>query len=158
MIELQACHRINAPPPRDQDRERMLVLPLVFALHNHGCGGSWTPVRLSINPCYSSMCIDALESTTNVRSSGFSTRVLVLPKHRWESRTWPCPLLRAYRHFCQIPMLLCERIVLVAKFPGVFYPQILTRIALVKFTLLQNTWRWSLSFPIFCDAVCPWRI
>ena len=32
MIELQACHRVFAPSRGDQDRERTLVVPRLFAL------------------------------------------------------------------------------------------------------------------------------
>ena len=33
VIEMQACHRVFAPSRRDQDRQRILVLPRLFAIH-----------------------------------------------------------------------------------------------------------------------------
>ena len=77
MIELQACLRVFAPSRRDQDRERILVLPRLFALSHWplpplrgSCISAEFPFRLSLNPFLLSMCTDAPESTTNSRSSG----------------------------------------------------------------------------------------
>ena len=77
MIELQACHRVFAPSRRDQERERFLVLPRLFALPRWPLPplwGSWISANLSISSELESfllsMCIDAPESTTNSRSSG----------------------------------------------------------------------------------------
>ena len=77
MIELQACHRVFAPSRRDQDRERILVLPRLFALSrwpSPPLWGSWISRRVSISSelksLLLSMCVDASESTTNSRSSG----------------------------------------------------------------------------------------
>ena len=74
-MELQACHRAFAPSRRDQDRERILVLPRLFALHRWPLPplwGSWNsaefPVHLSLKLFLLSMCIEAPESTTNSRS------------------------------------------------------------------------------------------
>ena len=48
VIELQACHRVFAPSRRDQDRERIFVVPRLFALsigRYHRCGGRGSPQR-----------------------------------------------------------------------------------------------------------------
>ena len=56
-----------------------------------------------------------------------SKRVPVLPINSSVGRrTWPCPSLWASRQFSPSPMPLCGRIVLVAKFLEVSYPQTLT--------------------------------
>ena len=77
VIELQACHRVFAPLRRDQDRERKLVLPRVFALLRWPLTPLWSswisaesPFRLSSKPSLLSMCVDAPESPANSRSCG----------------------------------------------------------------------------------------
>ena len=77
MTGLQACHGVFAPSRRVRDRERMLVLPRLFALLHWPLPPLWfswisaeCPFRPSSNPFLLSMCKDAPESTTNSRSSG----------------------------------------------------------------------------------------
>ena len=84
--ELQACRRVFAPSRRDHDRDRTLVFPHLFALLHRPLPLLWCswisaefPFRLSSNLFLLSMCIDALGSTTNSRSSGdFASTVLRL--------------------------------------------------------------------------------
>ena len=126
--------------------EIKIVISLHFSIDcDHCCVGSWAferhPGRLSFEsfsltmcvPISSElhsfpliMCIDAPESTTNSRSSGFFRR-------RW--MRYPCFSMRVerslvlifqlYKHFSPKPMLLRESIFLVARFPEVTSPQIL---------------------------------
>ena len=69
---MQACLRVFAPSRRDQDRERILVLPRLFALLQcplPPLWGSWISAS-ELKSFLLNMCIDAPESTTNSRSSG----------------------------------------------------------------------------------------
>ena len=76
MTELQTCRRVFAPSRRDQDLERKLVLPRLFALlrcRYHRCGFLGirrVSVSSELKSFLPSICIDAPESTTNSRSSG----------------------------------------------------------------------------------------
>ena len=77
MTGLQACPRGFAPSRRAQGRERIPVLPHLFALHHwlqSPLWGSWIFEGFSssaeLKSFLLSTCIDALESTTNSRSSG----------------------------------------------------------------------------------------
>ena len=65
---LQACHQVFAPSGRDQDRERKLVLPRLFALPRWPLSLLWG-ISSELNTFLLNMCIDAPESTTNSRSS-----------------------------------------------------------------------------------------
>ena len=77
-IDLQACNRVFAPSRRDQDRERILVLPRLFALHRWPLPplwGSWISagspsISSELKSVLLSTYIDAPESTTNSRSCG----------------------------------------------------------------------------------------
>ena len=55
VIEMQACHRVFAPSRRDQDRERIPVLPHMFALHHWPLPplwGSWvSPESFFLSMC-----------------------------------------------------------------------------------------------------------
>ena len=64
VMELQACHRVFAPSRTDRDRERILVLPRLFALHRWPLPplwGSWNsaefPVHLSLKLCCSACAL-----------------------------------------------------------------------------------------------------
>ena len=76
MIQLQACYRGFALSQRDHDRERILVLPRLFALPLAVTTvvGILDLRRVSISAELKSfslsMCVDASESTTNSRSLG----------------------------------------------------------------------------------------
>ena len=72
VIELQACHRVFPPSRRDQDRERILVLPRLFALSHWLLPPLWcswisaeSPFRLSSNP-FCSACALMLQSQTRM--------------------------------------------------------------------------------------------
>ena len=76
VIELQACHRLFAPSRRDQDRERIPVLPRLFAplrwaLPTVVAFLDLRRVSISseLESFLLSMCIDAPESTSNSCSS-----------------------------------------------------------------------------------------
>ena len=52
-------------------------------------------------------------------------------------------------------MLLFGRIFLVSKFRLVFFPQISERMDdLLRFTLLHDSLRWTISFTTFCAVPC----
>ena len=75
--ERQAFLRVIALSRRDQDRERKLVLPRLFAHLHWPLPPQWCswivakyPVHLSLILFLLTMCIDAPESTTNSCSSG----------------------------------------------------------------------------------------
>ena len=77
MVELQARHRVFAPSRKDQDRERFLVLPRLFALLHWPLPPLFAFVdlrRVSISSkltsCLLSVCVGAPVSTANSRSSG----------------------------------------------------------------------------------------
>ena len=77
MTRRQACHRVIALSPRDQDRERLLVVPDSFAPPRWPSPPMWGfwifaeyPVHLSLNLFLLSMCIDAPESVTLALSIG----------------------------------------------------------------------------------------
>ena len=77
MIQLQACPLVIAPSRRDQDRERTLVLPRLFAHPLWLLPLLWgvldlrrVSISAKVKTFLLSMCIDAPESKTNSLSSG----------------------------------------------------------------------------------------
>ena len=71
VTEMQAYHRVFAPSRRDQDRERILVLPRLLALPQWPLPPLWCSwiSASELKSFLLNMCIDAPESTTNSRSS-----------------------------------------------------------------------------------------
>ena len=136
-IEQQAFLRVIALSRIDLSRGRFLVLLRLFALHH------WplTTVvafldlrRVSISSELESfllsMCIDAPQSTTNSRSSG-DVEV-------------GAPCCSAGASFLVQGVVLCPVLNSGS-----------ARIAPVRFALLNDASRWTLSFPIFlCGATC----
>ena len=87
MTRLHSCYRGFAPSRRTQDRERILVLPRLFALLHWPLSPLWSswifegvPNPMSLNPfCYA--CALILQNLPQIPSAlVFSKRVLALPK------------------------------------------------------------------------------
>ena len=71
------------------------------------------------------MSIDAQESITSSRTSGFFEKSASITQLRQESRTYLSPPLWVKRHPSPGPMLLCGRIVTVVGFRLAFFLRIL---------------------------------
>ena len=69
VIELQACHRVIALSRRDQDRERVPVLPRLLAPPRRPLPPLWVSISAELKSFLFSTCIDAPQSTTNSSSS-----------------------------------------------------------------------------------------
>ena len=151
MIELQACHRVFALSRRDQDRERMFLLPRLFALPRWPLPplwGSWTstesPFGLRSHPSCSACALMLRSQPRILVPLGVLKWAPALPWLQWRVKRG------SFRIF-ELGPALCGVIFLGARFRLVSCPQPGSgRIALMKFTLLNDSLRWTLSFPNFC--------
>ena len=153
MIRRQ-CHRAIAESGRDEDREHFLMLPHLFAFFHWPLPplwGSWISADFPVHLISKPFCIDAPESTTNSRSSGFfSKKVPALPRLRRESRTHVFSFFELIDTFRRLPYssvgasILFEGFVL-SPFIEFWSP----RNSLLRFIFLHDSPRWTLSLPNF---------
>ena len=154
----QACHRVFAPSRRDQDRERLPVLPHLVALLHWLQSPWWCSWIFEASPFWQnsnhfcSACMLKLPNLPRIFFPlTFSKRV---PAFIWRVKRSLILMFWACRHFSPSFMLLWGRIVLVASFPEVSCPQILAHTDCDLEVRTFAKFLWTLSFPNFYVVPC----